>query len=115
MRTHAYILVMNHEEAKVKAGILKALSHPVRIIIVSELRKGDRCGLDLLPLVGRDQSVLSRHLACLKNAGIVTERRQGVKIISHLECKCILDALDCTLGVIKADLRRKNKIIRSKK
>jgi DNA-binding transcriptional ArsR family regulator len=103
---------MNADEALARARILKAMSHPVRLTIVDELSRGDRCVCELLPLVTVDQSVLSRHLAQLKHAGIVTERRDGTRVFHHLECPCILDALDCTLGVLKADAKRRQRAMR---
>jgi DNA-binding transcriptional ArsR family regulator len=102
---------MNHEEAKARARILKALAHPARLIIVEALSRGDRCVCELLPLLDLDPSVVSRHLASLKNAGIVTERRDGVRAIHHLECPCILNALECTLGVMKSEVRRRGKVL----
>ena len=110
MHKYAYSEGMNNTEAKARADILKALAHPARLIIVDELSRGDQCGCELLPLVGRDQSVLSRHLAQLKNVGIITERRMGTKVYHHLECQCILQALDCTLGVLKSDAKRKTRL-----
>ena len=104
---------MKPEEANVRATILKALASPARLIIVDELSRGDRCGLELLPLLKLDQSVLSRHLAQLQNAGIITSRKEGVKVIHHLECRCILKALDCTMGVLKSQAQRKKRLIES--
>jgi DNA-binding transcriptional ArsR family regulator len=101
---------MNQQEAQARARILKALAHPVRLTIVDELRRGDRCACELLPLVAIDQSVLSRHLAILKNTGIVSERREGQRAIQHLACTCIVDALDCTIGVLRAEARRATKL-----
>jgi len=97
---------MKQDEAEARAKILKALAHPARVLVVDELSRGDRCVGELQPLVKVDQSVLSRHLAQLRQAGIVTERRAGVKVIHHLACPCILQALDCTLGVLAAEARR---------
>ena len=104
---------MNQEEANARAHILKALASPARLIIVDELRRGDRCGLELQPLLGLDQSVLSRHLAQLQNAGIITSRKVGVKVIHHLECRCILQALDCTMGVLKSQAQRRKRLMGS--
>jgi DNA-binding transcriptional ArsR family regulator len=102
---------MNLHQATARATILKALANPVRLLVVDELSRGDRCVCDLLPLARVDQSVLSRHLAVLKNVGIVTERREGVKVIHHLECPCILQALDCTVGVMKSEATRQGKLL----
>jgi DNA-binding transcriptional ArsR family regulator len=98
---------MHPEDAAAKAAILKALAHPARIILVDALKRGDRCVGELCGLLEVDPSVVSRHLAQLKRAGIVSERREGVKVIHRLACPCILQALDCTVGVLKAEARRR--------
>lgn len=103
---------MKQEEARARAGILKAMGHPARLLIVDELSRGDRCGRELLPLLGVDQSVVSRHLAHLRNAGIVTERKQGVRVLYHLACPCILRALDCTVEVLRESNSRQTAILR---
>jgi DNA-binding transcriptional ArsR family regulator len=104
---------MNHDEATARARILKAMSHPARVILVDALSRGDRCVCELLPLLGLDQSVVSRHLAHLKQAGIVTERKDGVRVIHHLECPCILKALECTLGVLRRDAQRRSRVLKA--
>lgn len=102
---------MKHEEAKARARILKALGHPARLLIVDELSRGDRCGSELVPLLNVDQSVVSRHLAFLRNADVITERRDGAKVMYHLACPCILRALDCTLEVLKTTNKRKRAVL----
>jgi ArsR family transcriptional regulator len=97
---------MNMDEARAQARIMKALANPVRLMIVEELSRGDRCVCELSPLFSLDLSTLSRHLATLKHAGIVTERRAGVKIIHHLATPCVLKTFNCCLNVIKANARR---------
>ena len=101
---------MKHEDAIARAKILKALSNPTRLMMVDELSRGDCCVTDLKFLSAVDFSVISRHLAQLKQAGIVTERRAGLRNIHHLECPCILRALDCTLGVLRSDAQRKGRL-----
>ena len=94
------------EQAKAKADILKALANPIRLVVVDALRRGDLCVCDLNKLVGVRQPTLSRHLNQLKKAGIVTERREGVRVIHHLETPCILKAFDCASRVISSHLTR---------
>ena len=113
MRINAYTVSMNYQQAKVRADILKALAHPVRILIVSALTDGDQCGCELNKLVEIDQSGLSRHLASLKKAGIVSDRREGMKVFYHLETPCILKAFDCAVDVIKADVKRRNESLKA--
>ena len=104
---------MNYQQAKTRADILKALAHPVRVLIVSALTEGDRCVCELNKLVEIDQSGLSRHLALLKKAGIVSERRDGMRVFHHLETPCILKAFECAVEVVRKDAKRRNKYMKA--
>ena len=53
--------------------VIKALAHPTRLFIVEELVEGPRCVCELTAMVGDDISTVSRHLAVLRNAGIVDD------------------------------------------
>ena len=97
---------MNYQQAKIRSEILKALAHPVRVLIVEALAKGDRCVCELNELADIDQSNISRHLASLKKAGIVIDRRDGMRVFYHLQTPCILNALKCAVEVTK--IPRKN-------
>ncbi len=61
------------------AKVFKALSEPVRLRIVHLLLdKGELCVCDIVDCLGLSQSVISRHLAYLRNSGLLTTRREGV-------------------------------------
>ena len=100
---------MNYQQAKARADILKALAHPVRVMIVDALTSGGQCVCKLNELANIDQSNISRHLAILKKAGIVSDSRKGMNVFYHLETPCILRAFECAVEVVKADAKRRNK------
>ena len=100
---------MNYYQARTRSEILKALSHPVRVLIVHALTGGDRCVGELNALVDIDQSNISRHLAVLKRAGIVADQRHGMRVFYHLQTPCILKAFDCAVEVIKFEAKRRAK------
>ena len=54
-----------------QARVMKALAHPTRLFIVEELGRGERCVCELTEMVGADVSTVSKHLALLRNAGVV--------------------------------------------
>jgi DNA-binding transcriptional ArsR family regulator len=97
---------MNPIQAKARAAILKAIAHPTRVLMLDALSRGDRCVNDLRILASVSQPTISHHLEKLKKVGIVTERRAGKRIIHRLACPCMLQALDCTCGVLKSVKRR---------
>jgi ArsR family transcriptional regulator len=55
----------------------KALSDPSRLRILDRLRAGERCVCDLQDQLDSGQSLLSFHLKALKEAGLVSDRRDG--------------------------------------
>lgn len=97
---------MNHTIWSERARIMKALSSPIRLRIIDELSRGERCVCELQPLFPKDKSTLSRHVAALRQVGIVSERREGVRCILRLETPCILGMFDCCLKVIRAHAKR---------
>lgn len=103
---------MNYEQAKVRAEILKALSHPIRVLLVEALSKGEQCVSELNKLVAVDQSTISRHLAQLKKVGIIGEKREGAKVIHYLSCPCMLQAIECAVGVLKTESKRRSAILK---
>ena len=56
---------------------LKALSDPLRLKILDRLRGGEHCVCELTDALSQSQSLLSFHLKTLKDAGFVSDRRDG--------------------------------------
>lgn len=104
---------MNYEQAKRRAVVLKAVAHPVRVLIVEALQSGERCVCDLNRIAKINQSNFSRHLAVLKHAGIVADRRVGMKVFYRLVTPCVLNALNCAVQVIESDTQRRLTLVRS--
>src|SRR4051795_4313381 len=57
--------------------LFHALSDSTRLSILERLRFGERCVCDLTDALDAAQSRLSFHLKVLKDAGLVTDRRDG--------------------------------------
>jgi len=83
-----------------RARIIKSLAHPTRLFLVDELSRGERCVADLTDLVGVDVSTVSKHLALLRNAGIVDDEKRGAMVFYRLRVPCALGFLDCVESVI---------------
>lgn len=57
--------------------LFQALSDETRLEIIEQLSGGERCVCDLTDALDAAQSRLSFHLRVLKDAGLVTDRRDG--------------------------------------
>ena len=85
-----------------RARIMKALAHPTRLFILDALLRGERCVCELTEMVGADVSTVSKHLAILKGAGVVHDRKRGAKVYYALRARCILDFFTCVETVLNS-------------
>jgi len=59
------------------AGLLRAISHQARLLVLCELTNGERTAGELVRRSGLSQSALSQHLAKLRDEGLVATRRES--------------------------------------
>lgn len=83
-----------------RATVFKALGHPSRLAIVDMLSGGERCVCEMNETVGGDMSTVSRHLAVLRNAGIIAGQKRGNQVFYRLECPCVTSFYACLESVI---------------
>lgn len=88
------------ERLRLKAEVFKAMGHPLRLGIIEFLQKGEMCVCDIVEHVGTEMSNVSKHLSILKKAGIVNDRRDGLKMMYSLTMPCALDFAHCVEGVV---------------
>ena len=91
------------------ARLFHALADETRLRIVEQLADGEQCVCDLTDALEAGQSRLSFHLKTLKEAGLVTDRRQGRWIYYTLRPEAV-DELRDVVGDIGAPKGRGLKI-----
>ena len=82
-----------------RTRVLKAMAHPSRLLMLERLVEGECCVCDLQTLVGADMSTVSKHLALMRRAGLVEDRREGLKVFYRLRVPCVMGFLDCVDAV----------------
>jgi ArsR family transcriptional regulator, virulence genes transcriptional regulator len=85
---------------KLKAEIAKTFSDPKRLIIINELRHGERQVGELAQTLGMPQAVVSRQLALLRSRGVVMPRREGTSVYYSLADLKIIEACDLVHEVL---------------
>jgi len=83
-----------------RSAIIKALAHPARLYIIDRLSAGECTVMQLTELIGCEMPTVSRHLAVLRSAGIVTGTKQGSHVSYKLETPCILNFFGCIEEVL---------------
>ncbi len=116
------VILPNSQEVKVnksdfmlyemRARIIKAMAHPVRLFIIDKLMEKEYCVCELTEMIGLDISTVSKHLSVMKNAGILKIRKEKNNIYYGLACDCITKYLSCIDRVIKSNARYHNQVLK---
>lgn len=67
--------------------LFKALADPTRLRIMNLLLRSPFCVCEMERILGLPQPLLSRHLAYLRNSGLVESHRDGMRVNYNLNRK----------------------------
>jgi ArsR family transcriptional regulator len=93
-----------------QAELCKTFSDPKRLIIINELRDGEKSVGQLVALLKFPQAVVSRHLAILRKNSVVQARREGVSMYYSLTNPRIVEACDISREVLLEQVARHKKM-----
>jgi ArsR family transcriptional regulator, cadmium/lead-responsive transcriptional repressor len=83
-------------------ALFRSLGDPVRLAILHRLAAGEARVVDLTRELGLAQSTVSKHLACLRDCGLVDYRAQGRQSFYALTRPELLDLLHSAEQVLAA-------------
>jgi DNA-binding transcriptional ArsR family regulator len=87
---------LNPESLEKAASMLKAIAHPIRILIVGILEDGEkRTVTEIHTQLGIEQSTASHHLGILKDKGVLVSRREGKNTWYFLKHENLRTILSC--------------------
>ena len=98
---------------EMQARLCQAMSHAARLQIVHLLRDGPRRVGDLALAAGLSQASISRHLAALRNNGVVIAKRQGQQVVYHLANPRIVAICDLMREVLAEQATHQSEIARA--
>jgi len=76
-------------DAAKRIACLKALADENRLAIINLLSKGEMCVCRIWSALALPQNLVSHHLRVLKQAGLVTSRKDGLKVHYSIDQTCI--------------------------
>jgi len=94
-----------------RAEILKALAQPTRLKIIDFLRDGERCVCEIFPAIAEEQSNTSRHLNMMLSAGVLSRRKDGLKIYYAIKHPEIREVMDIVTAIVKQDIAGRNRLL----
>ena len=86
---------------EMKAEVMQALAHPTRLAIVDLLAEGERCVCEIAERAGSERTTVSRHLALMQKAGLLSSRKEGLMVFYSLKTPCITKFFSCVSDVLR--------------
>ncbi|OGW79703.1 MAG: hypothetical protein A3G33_01480 [Omnitrophica bacterium RIFCSPLOWO2_12_FULL_44_17] len=96
---------------KIKADFLKALSHPIRLQVIEYLKDGEASVGKLVNVLGVEQSNLSRHLAILREMGILHARQEKTTVYYSIHDHDIFKVLRSIAEILRKKLSKSEKLL----
>ena len=75
-----YSSINQQKDVETASRSLKAMSHPLRLMILCKLGEDEFSVQDIVDNVGTSQSNISQHLAILRDKGILSARKDANKV-----------------------------------
>ena len=94
METICKMLNIKTNRLEQSAELLKALAHPERLRLLGVLRAGEQCVCHLTAVSGQRQPYVSQQLAYLRDAGILADRKAGLRVYYRIADTRVLPLLD---------------------
>jgi DNA-binding transcriptional ArsR family regulator len=76
-----------------EVDVFKALGNPTRLKILNSVKNKPKCICEIIPLSGKSQPNVSHHIKILKNAGLISERRDKTNILIEASNKKIFQII----------------------
>jgi DNA-binding transcriptional ArsR family regulator len=88
-------------EIQQEEQLFKVLSHPARLAILDELRRDEACVCHLEAKLGYRQAYLSQQLSVLRDAGLITDRKDGWNVYYRTADEALYQVLDAARKFMK--------------
>jgi len=83
------------------AALFRSLGDPTRLAIVRRLAVGPARVVEMVQAVGLAQSTVSKHLACLRDCGLVVSDPVGRASLFRLTQPAVIDVLNAAETVLE--------------
>ncbi|NVO00669.1 MAG: helix-turn-helix transcriptional regulator [Geobacteraceae bacterium] len=94
------------------ADVLKSLSQPTRLKIIDFLRNGERCVCEIFPAIDEEQSNTSRHLSYMQTHGILSRRKEGVKIFYSVKHPEVFEIIDLAGRIVQRETELRSGVVK---
>jgi ArsR family transcriptional regulator len=82
------------------AEMLKAMGHPMRLLMLEKLKVESWCVCELAETLGLNKSIASKHLSLLHDVGLLSVEKRGTQVIYSLRAPCAVDMARCAYEAV---------------
>ncbi len=86
--------MVSADDFRPSTQLLKALAHPARLRLLNALRGNEECVCHLTALLHQRQAYVSQQLMFLRRAGLIEDRKDGLRIYYRIKDPRVFDVLD---------------------
>ena len=79
---------------RLTARLMKAIAHPARLRILAALSEDEECVCHLTTLLHQRQAYVSQQLMFLRQAGLLEDRKDGLRVYYRLKNPSVIAVLD---------------------
>ncbi len=97
---------------QIKADFLKSLAHPARLAVIERLKTGEAPVGRMVRELGIEQSSLSKHLAMLREAGILRARQEKLNVYYSIKDHDVFRVLRPITEILRKKLRESARQLR---
>ncbi len=82
------------DQHRLSTQVLKALAHPARLRLLNALRDDEECVSHLTALLHQRQAYVSQQLMFLRQAGLIADRKDGLRVYYRIRDPRVIDLLN---------------------
>ncbi|MEF8879285.1 MAG: metalloregulator ArsR/SmtB family transcription factor [Candidatus Thermoplasmatota archaeon] len=76
-----------------EVDVFKALGNSTRLRILDSVKNKPKCICEIIPITNKSQPNVSHHIKILKNAGLISEKRDKTNILIEASNKKIFEII----------------------
>ncbi len=90
------------------AGRFRVLGEPLRLTLLVALEEGEKNVTELVQETGATQGNVSKHLGILSEAGMVSRRKEGLKVFYYISDPQIIELCDLMCAKLEQEFSTKS-------
>lgn len=87
------------ETYRLPANLLKVMAHPARLRLLNALRRDEECVCHLTALLHERQAYVSQQLMFMRQAGLLKDRKDGLRVYYRIQNPRVLQVLDAVIAL----------------